>query len=200
LKDRIRLTTAGQHRELAVMRSGVRTLRSIRLQIDPPPGNSSFHPNIKDVEVDWSGTQNNGVMSAEVELGAPRLGSFGFHGRIGSILSSEHIPETTDSFTEPLANLRKSAAEQEDYDYQDNYQLRYTQPEQISVKLTSGGGLSRVSSAGGTSKEITKTGDKGEVTHRWPQILPGGQAGYSVVIRSSVVGGTVGAVRGAQAR
>ncbi len=47
----------------------------------------------------------------------------------------------------------------------------------IIVKLTSGGGgLSRVSGAGGTPQEITKPSDKGEVTHRWPQILPSGQA------------------------
>jgi serine/threonine-protein kinase len=38
------------------------------------------------------------------------------------------------------------------------------------------GVLSRVLAAGGTPQAITKPGDKGEVTHRWPQILPGGQA------------------------
>jgi Tol biopolymer transport system component len=37
-------------------------------------------------------------------------------------------------------------------------------------------GLSRVPEAGGTPQAITKPGEKGEVTHRWPQILPGGQA------------------------
>jgi Tol biopolymer transport system component len=50
----------------------------------------------------------------------------------------------------------------------------------IIVTLTAGGGaaavgLSRVP-AGGTPQAITNPGDKGEVTHRWPQILPGGQA------------------------
>jgi Tol biopolymer transport system component/predicted Ser/Thr protein kinase len=38
------------------------------------------------------------------------------------------------------------------------------------------GGLSRVPEAGGTPQSITKTGDTGDSTHRWPQILPGGQA------------------------
>jgi serine/threonine-protein kinase len=40
------------------------------------------------------------------------------------------------------------------------------------------GGLYRVSAAGGGSPEIltTPAGDKGEVEHRWPQILPGGAA------------------------
>src|SRR5438445_392194 len=47
----------------------------------------------------------------------------------------------------------------------------------IIVTLTSlAGGLSRVPAAGGTPQTITKPGDKGEATHRWPQILPGGQA------------------------
>jgi Tol biopolymer transport system component/predicted Ser/Thr protein kinase len=48
----------------------------------------------------------------------------------------------------------------------------------IIVTLTNGfgGGLFRVPEAGGTPQAITKPGDKGELTHRWPQILPGGQA------------------------
>src|SRR6266852_1010175 len=46
----------------------------------------------------------------------------------------------------------------------------------IIVNLTGPGGLSRVPAAGGTPQAITKPGDKGEATHRWPQILPGGQA------------------------
>ena len=48
----------------------------------------------------------------------------------------------------------------------------------IVVALSSdpGAGLSRVPAAGGTPQAITKPGDKGETTHRWPQILPGGQA------------------------
>ena len=39
----------------------------------------------------------------------------------------------------------------------------------------SGSGLSRVSSAGGVPTPLTKLG-AGEVTHRWPQVLPGGRA------------------------
>jgi Tol biopolymer transport system component len=41
---------------------------------------------------------------------------------------------------------------------------------------TTSNGLSRVPAAGGTPQAITKPGDQGELTHRWPQILPGGQA------------------------
>jgi predicted Ser/Thr protein kinase len=41
---------------------------------------------------------------------------------------------------------------------------------------TPGIGLSRVRAAGGTPQALTKPGEKGEVLHRWPQILPGGQA------------------------
>ena len=37
-------------------------------------------------------------------------------------------------------------------------------------------GLSRVPAAGGRPQAITWPGAKGEATHRWPQILPGGQA------------------------
>jgi serine/threonine-protein kinase len=36
-------------------------------------------------------------------------------------------------------------------------------------------GLSQVSAAGGTPQPLTRLGE-GEVTHRWPQILPGGKA------------------------
>ena len=39
----------------------------------------------------------------------------------------------------------------------------------------SGAGLSRVSSAGGTPATVTTLGT-GEVTHRWPQVVPGGHA------------------------
>jgi Tol biopolymer transport system component len=39
----------------------------------------------------------------------------------------------------------------------------------------SGAGLSRVSSSGGTPVPLTKLG-AGEITHRWPQVLPGGKA------------------------
>jgi len=38
------------------------------------------------------------------------------------------------------------------------------------------GGLLRLPEAGGTPLPLTKPSDKGEITHRWPQILPGGQA------------------------
>jgi Tol biopolymer transport system component len=37
-------------------------------------------------------------------------------------------------------------------------------------------GLSRVSAQGGTPEVLTKPGDTSEATHRWPQILPGGNA------------------------
>jgi Tol biopolymer transport system component/predicted Ser/Thr protein kinase len=40
----------------------------------------------------------------------------------------------------------------------------------------SGIGLSRVAAAGGTPQVVTNPVEKGEATHRWPQILPGGQA------------------------
>jgi Tol biopolymer transport system component/predicted Ser/Thr protein kinase len=48
----------------------------------------------------------------------------------------------------------------------------------IVVTLTPnpGSGLSRVPAAGGTPQALTKPREKGEVVHRWPQILPGGQA------------------------
>ena len=45
----------------------------------------------------------------------------------------------------------------------------------IIAALNSVSGLSRVPAAGGTPQPLTRLG-KGEVTHRWPQILPGGQA------------------------
>jgi Tol biopolymer transport system component len=46
----------------------------------------------------------------------------------------------------------------------------------VNLISYSGIGLSRVPAAGGTPQAITKPGDKGENAHRWPQILPGGQA------------------------
>jgi Tol biopolymer transport system component len=48
----------------------------------------------------------------------------------------------------------------------------------IVVTLTPqpGSGLSRVPAEGGTPQALTKPREKGEVVHRWPQILPGGQA------------------------
>jgi serine/threonine-protein kinase len=47
------------------------------------------------------------------------------------------------------------------------------------------GGLMRVPSAGGKSEPLTKLGE-GEVTHRWPQVLPGAKA---VLYMSSGAGG-----------
>jgi Tol biopolymer transport system component/predicted Ser/Thr protein kinase len=46
----------------------------------------------------------------------------------------------------------------------------------VTLEVAPGTGLSRVPAAGGTPQAITKPGDQGELTHRWPQILPGGQA------------------------
>jgi serine/threonine-protein kinase len=37
-------------------------------------------------------------------------------------------------------------------------------------------GLSRVPAAGGTPQSVTRPDENGDSTHRWPQILPGGQA------------------------
>ena len=45
----------------------------------------------------------------------------------------------------------------------------------IIAALTNGGGLSRIPSAGGAPTPVTELA-QGEVTHRWPQILPGGKA------------------------
>jgi serine/threonine-protein kinase len=45
-----------------------------------------------------------------------------------------------------------------------------------TLNLGTGFGLSRVSAAGGNPHVLTKPDEKGETTHRWPQILPGGQA------------------------
>jgi hypothetical protein len=45
------------------------------------------------------------------------------------------------------------------------------------------GGLSRVPAAGGTPKVVTEPNkDKGEVSFRWPQILPGGKAAVFTVV------------------
>ncbi len=48
----------------------------------------------------------------------------------------------------------------------------------IVVTLNSGSsiGLSRVPDSGGSPQTLTKPRDAGEVSHRWPQVLPGGQA------------------------
>jgi Tol biopolymer transport system component len=45
----------------------------------------------------------------------------------------------------------------------------------IVAALNSGEGLSRVPAAGGTPRPFTKL-ERGELTHRWPQVLPGGKA------------------------
>jgi len=45
----------------------------------------------------------------------------------------------------------------------------------IIASLANVGGLSRISDSGGTPTPVTKL-EKGEATHRWPQILPGGKA------------------------
>jgi Tol biopolymer transport system component len=46
----------------------------------------------------------------------------------------------------------------------------------IVLSPTRTSGLWRVPAAGGMPQVITKPGEKGEAVHRWPQILPGGQA------------------------
>jgi Tol biopolymer transport system component len=56
----------------------------------------------------------------------------------------------------------------------------------IIVTLNGPVGLSRVLAAGGTPQAITKASESGEASHRWPQILPGGQA---VLFTSTTVGG-----------
>jgi Tol biopolymer transport system component len=53
----------------------------------------------------------------------------------------------------------------------------------IIAALSGTGGLSRVQSGGGTPVPVTKLGF-GEVTHRWPQVLPGSQA---ILFTSSTV-------------
>ena len=45
----------------------------------------------------------------------------------------------------------------------------------IAATLNVVSGISRVSDAGGRPQPLTRLG-KGEATHRWPQVLPGGQA------------------------
>jgi serine/threonine protein kinase/Tol biopolymer transport system component len=45
----------------------------------------------------------------------------------------------------------------------------------IIAQLNNGGGLSRIPSAGGPPMPVTDL-QSGEITHRWPQILPGGKA------------------------
>jgi serine/threonine-protein kinase len=45
----------------------------------------------------------------------------------------------------------------------------------LTPASTTGVGLSRVPDSGGPLQSLTKPADKGEATHRWPQILPGGR-------------------------
>jgi dipeptidyl aminopeptidase/acylaminoacyl peptidase len=45
-----------------------------------------------------------------------------------------------------------------------------------ALNSLTGFGLSRIPAAGGTPAGLTKPADSGDGTHRWPQILPGGQA------------------------
>lgn len=45
----------------------------------------------------------------------------------------------------------------------------------VTLASTPGAGLSRVPESGGVTQVLTKPVEKGEATHRWPQILPGGQ-------------------------
>ena len=46
----------------------------------------------------------------------------------------------------------------------------------VSLDSVSGTGLSRVPDSGGTPQALTRPGDTGDASHRWPQILPGRQA------------------------
>jgi serine/threonine-protein kinase len=46
----------------------------------------------------------------------------------------------------------------------------------IVASLGITGGLFRVPAGGGTPVPLTKPADRGEITHRWPQILPDGQS------------------------
>ena len=54
---------------------------------------------------------------------------------------------------------------------------RWSDDGNIIVALTPAGGLSRVPSNGGMPVAVTElNNEKGEGTHRWPPVLPGGQA------------------------
>jgi serine/threonine-protein kinase len=57
----------------------------------------------------------------------------------------------------------------------------------IIAALNNTGGLSRIPSNGGMPEQLT-TPAKGEVTHRWPQILPGGKAMLFTVHTSPLAG------------
>ena len=61
----------------------------------------------------------------------------------------------------------------------------------IVVALNTVGPLSRIPSSGGTPAQVTELAH-GEVTHRWPQILPGGKA-VLFTAHTAVVGGFDGA-------
>jgi serine/threonine-protein kinase len=52
----------------------------------------------------------------------------------------------------------------------------WVEDDSIIANLGITGGLFRVPASGGTPVSLTKPGDRGEITHRWPQILPGGQS------------------------
>ena len=56
----------------------------------------------------------------------------------------------------------------------------------VTLSPSPGTGLSRVPPAGGTPQVLTKPSEKGELVHRWPQILPGGQA---VIFTGNTVNG-----------
>src|ERR1700726_1952280 len=55
----------------------------------------------------------------------------------------------------------------------------------IIAALNSTAGLSRIPSAGGSTQALTRPIDAGELTHRWPQILPGGAA---VLFTANIIG------------
>jgi Tol biopolymer transport system component len=58
----------------------------------------------------------------------------------------------------------------------------------IVASLGVGVGLSRIPAGGGEPVPLTKVNrDKGEITHRWPQVLPGSQAVLFTVYAGSVI-------------
>ena len=46
----------------------------------------------------------------------------------------------------------------------------------VTLDTVNGTGLSRVPTSGGTPQSLTSPASNGELTHRWPQLLPGGNA------------------------
>jgi Tol biopolymer transport system component len=66
----------------------------------------------------------------------------------------------------------------------------------IIAALNNEVGLSRIHASGGTPQPVTKM-ERGELTHGWPQVLPGGKAILFTSSRATVtyVGGTVEAFR-----